>query len=141
MTITYIEAIGLGFPDVCCHTAGSNNLYSELVWDSGADIPAQQTLDEWIAANSNTQNAVTKYAFRKLFSLTERVAIDNFENSTSLTDGQKALLKTVLKDLELSGEVQLFNPDVTAGVTLVEQMGLIAAGRAAEILSNTPPVE
>lgn len=48
VSYTYIQAIGAGWPDVGCHTSGTNNSYSELIWDSGDPIPAQEDLDSWI---------------------------------------------------------------------------------------------
>ena len=44
-----------------------------------------------------------------------------------------------MNDLNTSGEVQMYNPDVLAGVTLMEQLGLIGPGRGAQIISMTPP--
>jgi hypothetical protein len=49
------------------------------------------------------------------------------------------MLITMNKDMELSQSVFLTNPDVAAGVGFLETLGLIAPGRAAEVLSNTPP--
>lgn len=84
--------------------------------------------------------ALTRYEFRKLFTFNERVAIDSSPTNTSIPANYRAMILTLLKDLELSGEVQLWNPDVQQGIGLLEQIGLIGPGRAAQILSNTPPV-
>ena len=58
--------------------------------------------------------------------------------SCILAAQNKAVLSTIMKDLDVSGEVQLDNPDVAAGVQFLETVGLLGAGRAAQILSNTP---
>lgn len=140
MAHTYIQAIGLGFPNVHCHAEGDGSLYSSIVWDSGAPLPSQATLDQWIAANpENVGIAIPKYEFRKLFTLNERVAIDNVQSNPAIPAQYKAILYTINKDLEVSSEVQLYNPDVINGVGLLEQIGLIAPGRAAQILTNQPP--
>jgi tRNA(Ser,Leu) C12 N-acetylase TAN1 len=44
------------------------------------------------------------------------------------------------KDMELSAEVQLTNPNTIAGVQMLEQLGLIGVGRAAQVLANRVPV-
>ena len=141
--MTYIEAIGKGFPGVQCHAIGDGSTYESLVWDAGQPIPDKTTLDQWIAANPSVPIgiALTRYEFRKLFTFTERVAIDSSPTNTAIPANYRAMLLTLLKDLELSGEVQLWNPDVQQGIGLLEQIGLIDQGRAAQILSNTPPAE
>ena len=92
------------------------------------------------AAPSWATTVLTKYEFRKLFTLTERIGIDNVQANTTIAAGTKAAINTMNIDLNLSGLVFLNNPDVIAGVNLLEQVGLIAVGRAAAILSNTPVV-
>ena len=138
--MTYIEAIGRGFPGVQCHAIGDGSSYESLVWDAGQPIPDKTTLDQWMQANPIVEGvALTRYEFRKLFTFAERVAIDSSPNNTAIPANYRAMLLTLLKDLELSGEVQLWNPDVQAGIGLLEQLGLIGPGRSAQIISNTPP--
>ena len=143
MTMTYIQAIGIGFPAVQCHALGDGSVYEELVWDAGANIPDQATLDTWIAANPDITPGdgvvLTKYQFRQLFTLNERIAIDNAGSNTAIPSNYRAMLLTMAKDMELSAEVQLSKPDTIAGVGFLEQLGLIGTGRAAQVLSNTPP--
>ena len=142
MALSYIDALGLGFPEVRCHVVGDPNNYDNLVWEGGAPLPKQTTLDEWIAANPDglKPTQLTKFEFRKLFTLNERVAIDNAETNESIPANYRKVVVTVLKDLELSGIVNLDLPDVISGVTFMETLGLLAPGRAARILSNNPPV-
>jgi hypothetical protein len=139
MAYTYIQAIGIGFPGVHCHAHGDGSIYSDIIWDSGAALPSQTTLEQWIAANPvATVVSVTKYEFRKLFTLPERMAVDSAPTNTAIPANYRAMLYTFMKDLELSQEVQLTNTDVIQGVGFLEQLGLLAPGRAATILSNTP---
>lgn len=136
----YITAIGKGFPGVECHVIGDATIYENIVWDGGIPLPSKTTLDEWIAANSqNSSRILTKYQFRKLFTFNERVIIDNAPTNTTLPEQIRAAVKTLLVDLQLLEEVDLDNADLINGVNLLEQMGLIAAGRAAEILTGIAP--
>jgi hypothetical protein len=141
MSLTYMDAIGIGYPGVQCHAVGDGSIYSNIVWDAGSPLPTQNELDNWIMANPNIgiNNTITKYEFRKLFTLNERVAVDNVQSNTNIPANYKAILLTMAKDMELSASVDLSNPDVISGVQLLEQLGLIGAGRSARILSNLPP--
>jgi len=141
MTITYIEAVNKGFPLVQCHALGDGSTYESLVWDAGEAIPCQTALDEWIASNQNlTSRSVTKYEFRKLFTLNERIACDSAPTNQAIPAQIRVVILTIMKDLEVSGEVVLDNPDVISGVQFLEQNGIIGSGRAARILSNLPPL-
>jgi hypothetical protein len=114
--------------------------YNSLDWEGGAALPSQDELNEWILANPgySVRLELTKYEFRKLFTLNEKVAIDNCQTNATIPAQYKAILVSVMKDLELSAVIHLDNPDVAAGVNLLVSVGLLTAPRAAEILSNTP---
>lgn len=83
---------------------------------------------------------LTKYQFRQRFTYSERLAIDafngGFESNGALMVEQKAAIRTNLNDFSASGAVYLDNPATIAGVQLYETLGLIAVGRAAEILNG-----
>jgi len=136
-----MQAIGEGFPAVYCHAPGDGSDYSTIVWDGGAPLPSQETLDAWIAANPNGTTGIilTKYQFRMLFTLNERIAIDSAPMNTAIPANYRAMLNTMTADLAQSGEVHLAQADVIAGVNFLEQLGLIATGRAAQILANQAP--
>lgn len=74
----------------------------------------------------------------ELFTFQERIAVDNFAGNPNISAQNKAILSTIMKDLDVSGEVQLDNPDVAQGVQFLEAVGLLSQGRSAQILSNTP---
>lgn len=142
MPYTYIQAIGDGFPAVNCHAVGDGSVYEDIIWDGGAPLPSKEVLDEWIAANPMSSKGIvlTKYQFRKLFTLQERIIIDSAHLNTNIAPEYRAALLTMTKDLDLSNEVFLTtNPDVATGVNMLEQLGLIAPGRSAQILANQPP--
>lgn len=77
---------------------------------------------------------LTHLEFRRRFTLAERVAFDNFE-SGAWSPEQKAMLRTITEDMRLATAIDLDDPDTLAGVQFLEQIGLLAAGRAAEILA------
>jgi len=54
MTLTYMDAIGLGFPLVGCHCIGDANIYNNIVYDSGDAIPSQAALDAIIITETKT---------------------------------------------------------------------------------------
>lgn len=142
MAISYLDAIRQGFPTVMVASSGDPFIYDSLDWTGGDALPSQDDLDLWISENPGYDPAMdlTKYQFRQLFTLDEKVAIDNFKDNTNIQANYKAILVTILKDLELSEVVHLDNPQVAQGVGILEQLGLLAVGRAAQILSKTPPV-
>ena len=59
-------------------------------------------------------------------------------DATSGERQQAAQLRSTLKDQELASFIDLDDPDVAAGVQLLEAVGLIADGRALQI-TDTPP--
>lgn len=139
MALSYLDAINKGYPSVQVHCFGNPFVYDDLVWSGGDALPSQDDLDVWIAEESVLSNrTLTKLAFRKLFTLPERVAVDNASQSTALPAQYKALLATMAIDLSVAVEVHLDDPVTAQGVQLLEQLGLIGPGRAAQILSNTP---
>jgi hypothetical protein len=141
MTITYIQAIGLNWPAVQCHAQGSGSVYEDIVWDGGDALPSKEVLDAWITTHPEgiPLTEVTRYQFRKLFTLNERIAVDNAPSNPNIPAQYRAALVTVLKDLELSGVVYLDNPDIRAGLELLVAVGLLQVARIDQILSNTPP--
>jgi hypothetical protein len=135
--ISYVDAIRAGFPTVMITYSGDPFVYDNIEWTGGDAIPSQDDLDTYIV--SHQQNTLTKYQFRQLFTLTERVTCDNFGSNPNVPAQYKAILVTMFKDLEVSAEVQLSNPNTAAGVALLEQLGLIGHGRAAQIMAGSPP--
>lgn len=88
------------------------------------------------------QRRITPLAFRRRFTAAERAAIEwaavDRADATSGERQQAAQLRSTLKDQELASFIDLDDPDVAAGVQLLETVGLIADGRALQI-TDTPP--
>lgn len=85
---------------------------------------------------------ITPLAFRRRFTGAERAAIEWAAVDRPDADQQErmqaAQLRSTLKDQELASFIDLDDPDVAAGVQLLEAVGLIADGRALQI-TDTPP--
>ena len=71
---------------------------------------------------------ITKLEYLRRFTPKERIAIRDAAE-------QIAVLADYLKLMELAQEINLDDPDTVAAVQMLEQSGLIAAGRAAEVLA------
>ncbi|WP_428142977.1 hypothetical protein [Delftia acidovorans] len=89
-----------------------------------------------------TRRRITPLAFRRRFTGAERAAIEwaavDRADAASSERQQAAQLRSTLKDQELASFIDLDDPDVAAGVQLLEDVGLIADGRALQI-TDTPP--
>ena len=103
-------------------------------------LRAQRLQAELEAQAQNGTIHLTKLQFRRLFTFPERIAIDQFnatfESNPMLSDEQKALVRTSLNDYNVAEGVYLNDPATDAGVQIYETLGLIAPGRAAEILNG-----
>jgi hypothetical protein len=71
---------------------------------------------------------LTKLEYLRLFTQEERIAIKTVAKSN-------VVLEDYLYMLELAQEISLDDPDTIAAVNMLEAAGLLAAGRAAEVLS------
>lgn len=88
-----------------------------------------------IPAPVSSGKSFTHLQFRRLFSQAERVAFDNYDTIGSWTAQQKATLKTITTDFDAAEEIRTDDPDTITAVNYLESIGLIQAGRAAQILS------
>lgn len=142
MTYTYVEAITKAFPNTQCHTVGDNDRYENLVWDGGQPLPSKALLDEWIANNPKkvSDKKITVLAFRNRFTVQEKVksemmSIDN-PNLPMEQRQISATLRVILRDTDIANFIDLARADTIQGVHFFEQIGIIAPGRATEILEN-----
>jgi len=110
--------------------------------DGAVVSPAQSINDAlfveytaWIEAGNNPtvaveaapvgQRLLTRLSFRRRFTLSERVSIDNSTDP---------VVRTLLTDVAMAEEINLDDADLASGLAYVEQLGLIAPGRSGEIL-------
>lgn len=84
---------------------------------------------------------ITQYAFRQRFTQAERVAIEIAsldDPSASMAQRQQAAaLRVAMTDLAQAQFVNLDLPTVATALADLETAGLLAAGRASEIVSGT----
>ena len=81
---------------------------------------------------------ITKLAFRNRFTTAEKVAIElaGVHNPADTVQKQQlaATVRASDKDVQASSYIDLGRPETRAGVEAMEAFGLLAAGRANEIL-------
>lgn len=86
---------------------------------------------------------ITRLAFRKRFTQAEKVALEiaalDDPSATPAQRAQAAALRAYLKDVDAATFIDLADAHVKEGVQTLEAAGLLAAGRAAEII--TAPVQ
>lgn len=93
-------------------------------------------------------DTLTRLEFRQRFTEAEKIAIElaSLDNSAAPMAQRQmaAALRVYLADLAAANFVDLTRPDTIAGVQRLEQFGILAPGRAAEILAlpaeEWPPV-
>lgn len=85
-----------------------------------------------------TETSITRLAFRNRFTSAEKVALEiaQLDNPAAAMPAraQAAALRSSQADLAAATFVDLQRPDTRAGVQMLEAGGLLAAGRALEIL-------
>ena len=91
--------------------------YDHTEWtpETPADEPVSRTL--------------TKLEYLRRFTVEERVAI-------RAASEQNPVLADYLQLMELAQEINTGDPDTIAAVTMLEQVGLLAEGRAQEVLNG-----
>lgn len=86
---------------------------------------------------------ITRAAFRARFTLSEKIAIElaglDDPSAPMEARSQAAAIRTYQKDVDAAEFIDLTDPATAGGVQALEAAGLLAEGRAAEIL--TAPVQ
>ena len=114
-----------------------DRIMGEVVYAYGADQPdhfADYPLEQFNHIRQKEVEAapvprtITKLEYLRRFTTAERVAI-------RAAAAANPVLDDYLKLMELAQEINLDDTDTVAAVQMLEQAGLIAAGRAAEVLA------
>jgi hypothetical protein len=88
---------------------------------------------------------ITKLAFRNRFTADEKIAIEIAALDDPAASMQQRSMSAALRaqqaDVAVATYIDLNRVDTRAGVQQLEAVGLIAAGRAAEILDTAPTSE
>lgn len=95
---------------------------------------------EAVLPESVTDMRITKLAFRNRFTMHEKASIEFAALDDPAADipqrMQSAALRAYIKDTEAATFIDLVREDLAEGVNSLETGGIIAVGRAAEILSQ-----
>ncbi len=95
---------------------------------------------EQITPPSEPSRVITVLAFRQRFTMAEKTTIElaSLDNPAAPDEQrqQAAALRAYLGDLAVATFVDLARADTIAGVQRLESFGVLAAGRAEEILSS-----
>ena len=78
---------------------------------------------------------LTHGKFRDRFTFAERIAIDGAPENTDLPAATRAAMRTLNKDFEAASQIELDHAHTIVGLQMIESFGLLAAGRAEEILA------
>ena len=119
----------------------------------GTWVPAQGAAIGWLydgaafhppqspQAPADMPRRITRLAFRKRFTQAEKVALEmaalDDPSATPAQRAQVAAMRAYLKDVDAATFIDLADAYVSAGVQTLEAAGLLAAGRAGEII-NAP---
>ena len=98
--------------------------------------------DELLARTAKINNSlhITKLAFRNRFTQTEKVMLEisALDDATAPMQQRQlaATLRATLSDVNAATFIDLSRSETRAGVQMLETVGLLAVGRATEILDN-----
>ncbi|GAD20968.1 hypothetical protein [Acidovorax sp. MR-S7] len=113
--------------------AGVLAVMTQAEWDAEhqAELAAREAKDRHLWQ-------ITRLAFRNRFTLPEKAGLElasvDDASAPMVQRQQAALLRAYLADVAAATFIDLKRPDTRAGVEQLEALGLLAAGRAAEIL-------
>lgn len=110
--------------------------WTGYVW---MDLPYSEPLESLSPPTPADPRHITPLAFRRRFTKAERAAVEwaavDKPDRPEAERQMAAALRADLKDQEQAKFIDLDDPDLIEGVATLEAYGLIAEGRAAEILS------
>ena len=110
---------------------GDDQSQDYLNWLAWCDAGNAPTLG--LEEQTATVRVVSKLAFRRLFTQLERIAFDGAPSNIAIPAEYRAALVTMQKDIDLALEIDLDDLEIIAGLTFLEQLGIIAPGRADEV--------
>ena len=118
-----------------------NIIVAELDWAQSAFPDAlvleatTEVLEQYEFRPSAPTTKMSKYAFRKRFTLDELMKFDNPELFVpDMTPEQKAMARTMLKSFELANDIDLTDQNLIYGLSLMVSLGLLTSERKAQIL-------
>ena len=103
--------------------------WNGMAFDTHDHLPAPAINPDGSIEGAIVGRTLSKLEYLRRFTVEERVAI-------RAAAEQNAVLADYLQLMELAQDINTGDPDTVAAVTMLEQAGLIAAGRAQEILNG-----
>lgn len=101
---------------------------------------AQALSEDQAASNEPAPRHITPHALRRRFTVVERTALEWAVVDRAEADEadrlNAATLRSLLKDIEQARQLDLDDPELADSLRRFEAFGLIAAGRAQEILAG-----
>jgi len=110
--------------------ANAKGVVGQVYLVANVDIDSTQTVA------TASASFLTKLQFRLLFTLTELVAIDNYQTNASLSSDQKNMLNTIMANFAAAEDISLADPATVQGVNYLATAGLITTARAAQVLAG-----
>lgn len=117
------ELEGYGFYDIIEPKISENQTYGKPYWDDLISGYIYAIIDK----PYKLPNPISKSQFLSKFSQAEKIAIFSKEN-------ENITIKIWLEIFRASNEIQLTDQSISDGVYYLESAGILAIGRAAEIL-------
>ena len=106
---------------------------------NGTEWVSQVYLPEPVFLRSSRRH-ITKLAFRQRFTNAERIAIEiaalDDPAGTQQDREKSAAIRSYMKDVDVAKFIDLDRTDLQDGVNFLESIGLLAVGRANEIITN-----
>lgn len=132
--------IASGFVETALGWVGDGVVYPLSVVGNGCTVVDYTPPPPAIEPPAPELRHITKLAFRNRFTMPEKVAIELAGNINPNDPAQKQQLAATVRasnaDISASTYIDLNRQDTRTGVKSMEDFGLLAAGRAAEILDN-----
>jgi hypothetical protein len=129
---------------VYAYTADAPVAFPELPF-AEFDHIAEVNVNQDGSINELPGTRITRLAFRSRFSTAEKVGLEiaSLDNPAATMEQRSlaATLRAYLQDVQAATFIDLHRPDTRAGVQQLEQLGLLGAGRAAQILDTPPTAE
>lgn len=119
-------------------TVVANPLPSGLTSQDIVNPPADNTI--WGTTSRSfvprpSPRILSKSIFIQRFSITERREMFGFMHGNTYTAAQQKLLASIMRYLDFLDRIDLGDAAIQQGVNYLETVGVLAAGRAAQVLS------
>jgi hypothetical protein len=79
---------------------------------------------------------ITRLEFRNLFTIFEKIRLDNYATDPVLTAQQKAIVCTLMQDFSASTYIDLCRPDTQSALSYLTSIGILTPDRLATIRST-----